>query len=613
MTDADSHRKLAANPPDEVGSDQPSGLLELPQRQKVVLVMDLVESVRLMAANERAVIDHWRGFVQHATTDVLPRHRGRMVKSLGDGIMAEFDSARDGTNAALALQRFFDRANATLPPDQQLYLRAGLNATHVFVDDIDIYGSGVNLAARVAGLAGPGEVMVTAEVRDGLTDGLDAMVEDMGECYLKHVAEPVRAYRVGAAGPRSILTTPIEMGENLRPAIAVVPFQERLMSPSLWALGELIADGVICRLSRNQHLRVVSRLSTTRLKDSELPVQDMGASVGASFVLSGSYTCSGSSLIGHVELTHASTAEVIFLDRFAGDVRDLFELESEICSEIATKASMAISSVQAQQALTQPVPTLSSYTLLLGGINLMHQSSTRSFGRARAALEALAERHSRNGSARAWLGMWHVLSATRGWASSNAAQGRQAIGLCEQAINAEPNNSLALAVHGFACLHLGRDTELALASLREAVAVNPNDALALLFLSVAQAFKGDSESAVAAANAARSLSPIDPWAYYYDCLASSAYISARKYGRAIELCQQSLRQNRLHPPTLRSMIAAQVGAGDLAGARASAKTLLEISPNFTVADFLRQSASANHLFGQTIARSLAEAGIPQSN
>ena len=158
----------------------PSTTPPLPQqRHKVVLVIDLVESVRLMAANEAAVVGHWHRFMQHAQAVVLPQWRGRLVKSLGDGLLAEFSSASDAVRAALDLHRFFDTVNTALPHDQQLHLRAGLNGTHLYVDARDVYGHGVNLAARVASLAGPGETVVTANIRDGIVDGVDGELDDI--------------------------------------------------------------------------------------------------------------------------------------------------------------------------------------------------------------------------------------------------------------------------------------------------------------------------------------------------------------------------------------------------------------------------------------------------
>ena len=267
---------------------------DLPRRQKVVLVMDLVESVRLMAANEAAVVQRWHSFVQHARAHVLPRHHGRHVKSLGDGLLAEFDGAPEAVSAAHELHHFFDDSNAALPPDQRFHLRAGLNAAQIYIDAVDVYGAGVNLAARVASLSGPGETTVTTEVRDDLADGLDGELRDMGECYLKHVPEPVRVWRVGDAGAQPLLTPAAEQPGTLLPGIAVIPFAARSNAPEHFAVGELVADAVITLLGCSQHLRVISRLSCSAFRQRDAGLQEVSQRLGAQFVLSGSYVVFGS-------------------------------------------------------------------------------------------------------------------------------------------------------------------------------------------------------------------------------------------------------------------------------------------------------------------------------
>ena len=282
-----SHPTTAPAPQGDLSAMPP-----LPQqRHKVVLVLDLVESVRLMAANEAAVINQWRGFMHHATTQVLPACHGRLVKSLGDGLLAEFDQPIDAVQAALALHRYFAPLNQTLPSAQQLHLRAGINATHLYVDENDVYGQGVNLAARVADLASPGETLVTASVFDSIVIGVDAEVEDRGESYLKHWPEPVRTWMLypvssdsAAVRPR----VPEGVAADFRPSIAVVPFETRSHAAEQYVIGELIADGVIAQLSRSQNLRVISRMSTTAFRGRQRTADEIGQRLDASFVLGGS-------------------------------------------------------------------------------------------------------------------------------------------------------------------------------------------------------------------------------------------------------------------------------------------------------------------------------------
>jgi class 3 adenylate cyclase len=183
-------KPLAANYP----ADPFPGLLF--QAYKVVLVIDLVGSFRLMANHEAAVVVRWRDFMDDAALRVLPKHQGRLVKSLGDGLLAEFDEPVTAVRSALEMQAFFNPQNHLSPIDQQMCLRAGIHASHLYVGEHDVYGHGVNLAARVANLGEAGEIVVTEPVRTGIVDGVDGDIEDRGEIYLKHWPEPVRTWRV---------------------------------------------------------------------------------------------------------------------------------------------------------------------------------------------------------------------------------------------------------------------------------------------------------------------------------------------------------------------------------------------------------------------------------
>lgn len=590
---------------------EPSELLALPMRQKVVLVMDLVESVRLMAFNERAVVDHCRGFVRHATSDVLPRCRGRLVKGLGDGIMAEFDSARDATSAAIALHRYFDTVNAGLPPDQRLYLRAGLNATHVYVDDADIYGSGVNLAARVAGLAGPGEIMVTAEVRDGLTDGLDAQVEDMGECYLKHVAQPVRAFRVGAAGPAPKLLPQREYASPLQPTIAVIPFETRNVAAESFAVGHLIADGVIAQLGRTSGIKLISSLSTASFAGYPASIADIKSHLNANFVVTGNHVVVGARIVITAMLCASDSTHILWNDRFQGDLADLLEANSSLCQHIADAVHREILESSAQQALTRPMPTLASQALMLGSISLMHRSAPGDFLSSRRALDVLIERHPKAAACRAWLAKWYVLSTTRGMAQDPGRDATDALEQTRRALDAEPANSTALAIEGFVYLHLKKDLSLARTRLEAATHAGPNDALGWLFASVAAAFQGDAQEAVVASSRALALSPLDPLRYYFESLAASSSLAANDWEAAQLLCESSLRRNRMHVHTYRALITAYWFSEQPELARRTAQELMRIAPQATVSRFLQGSASAEYEFGKRMASALRGAGISE--
>ena len=562
---------------------------DLPRRQKVVLVMDLVESVRLMAAHEAAVVQRWHGFVQHARAHVLPRHHGRHVKSLGDGLLAEFDSAPEAVSAAQELHHFFDDSNAALPPDQRFHLRAGLNAAQIYIDSVDVYGAGVNLAARVASLAGPGETIVTTEVRDELTDGLDGELRDMGECYLKHVPEPVRVWRVGDAGAQPVLTPAADQPGTLLPGIAVIPFAARSNAPEHFAVGELVADAVISLLGRSQHLRVISRLSCSAFRQRDAALGEVSQRLGAQFVLSGSYVVFGSAgggkLLITAELCDARSGRLVWTERFNAEVGDLLRAESECAHRIALAASSAILNAETDKARVQPVATLSAYSLQLSAINLMHRSPVADFEKGRELLLALGERQPRASEVRAWLAKWHVLRVIRGISANPADDARHAMDACRLALDLAPENPLALAVRGYALSQVMGDQEGAQRDIDRALQLAPNEAHAWLYQSVWNTHIHRHAAAVTCALQARVLSPLDPHAYFLETVLASAYAANEQYEHAINSATASLRLDHAHPPSLRTLMLSQFESGDKEGARATMTQLLKASPGLTIQSY----------------------------
>ena len=601
-----------SGPMPEPDNDATAELLQLalPISQKVVQVIDLVESVRLMSADESGTVSRWHSFVRHAQDHIVAAHQGRVVKSLGDGLMVEFERPRDAVNAVNELHNDISKGNAGVPPAQQMHLRAGINNTHVYTDNMDIYGAGVNLAARLATLAGPGETVVSASVRDGLTDGLDAKIEDLGECYLKHIEHPVRSYRVSATGaaPQMIRREPTA---RLQPIIAVIPFTARSNEPEHFAIGELIAEGVIGQLSRTVELKVISRLSTTVFRDRDSGLQELHAHLGANYVLAGSYVANGGKLLVMAELSDINTHEIVWSGRINGDTSDLLQPESETVHKIASGIFESLLRNAAQLARANPWRTLSGYSLMLAGITLTHRTTRRDFTRARDIFFHLAERHQRNSAVPTWLAKWHVLEAAQGWSPDIGATTRLALTQSTRALDLDPDSSLALAIDGFVRADLLKDFEGAMDRYDTAIQINPSESVAWLFKGLLHGFRGEKTQAIEAVDHALLLSPLDPARYFFDSLAASAYLSAGSYARATELAKNSLRANSTHVSTYRALVIAQGIGGDTEGARSSAKRLVQLDPSFTVTKFLaRRSGGGFDEMSKSFAEALRLAGIP---
>jgi len=579
-----------------------------PRHTKVLLVMDVVESVRLMEQDEDEFVQRWQRLVERVEAQ-LPQHGGRIVKSLGDGLMIEFGEAAAFSRAALGIQQLNTELNAATDAPGRIHLRMGAHLAQFVSDRHDIYGTDVNLTARISTLAGPDEIVITSELRDQLTDGLDAELEDLGDCYLKHVAEPVRAYRVGRAGPAPVLAA-AESLAPLRSTVAVVPFEARSNESEYFAVGDLIADGVISQLGRTAELRVISRLSSAAFRGRDTSVAELAKTLGATYVLSGSYVASSGKLLIMAELADTRTSAVVWSDRITGDVGDLLQEQSELSHRIASAVHNAVMQSEVQSTLVKPLPTLESCSLLLGGIALTHRASRRDFDRARAALDALVDRHPRAAQARAWLAKWYILRVVRGMSDAPEKDARRAIEQTERALDAEPECTLALAIQGHALCQLSRDVEGAARSIEGAIELNPNESLGWLYKSVWSSMWGSTEASVREAEIATRLSPIDPMKYYYDMILASGLSIHGEYARAIELAKRSLKANRHHQPTLRVLLYSQAQAGQTEEALATLARLLEESPNLTVANYLGMGGGESHT-RREVASVLRRLGVPE--
>jgi class 3 adenylate cyclase/TolB-like protein len=605
----------------------------LVQQETVVLLVDLVESVRLMREHEASTIRRWADFVRLVSTEILPRHRGVLVKSLGDGLMARFETVPDAVNAAADMHRALAEQNAGIPEDQHFQLRAGINAAMAWSDGLDIYGTGVNLAARLATLAGPGETIASAtaheqlaaalatlanpgetigaaSARDELTHGVDASCEDLGNCFLKHFDNPVRAYRIGPASPLPSLTGRRDYGAAMEPTIAVIPFEARDKTPEHFDVGNLIADGVIWRLSKGTNLKVISRLSTAVFRGRLSNVEQVSAHLGATYLLSGGYVVNAGRLLVTAELSEARTDQVIWTDRLSGEIEDLLQPESELAHRIAQAVHVSVFDAEVEHILTQPLPTLESYSLLLGSIKLMHRSSKGEFLLTRKLLEELINRHNRIAAPRAWLGNWFILRVTRGWSEDPTREAAEALSATHAALDRDPSDALALATEGFVYCHLLKDLTTARQRCEEAVDANPSHALGWLYRGTVHAFNGEGGPAVDATRRAMELSPLDPQRYYFESLGATAELSAHQYANAETLARSSLALNRMHPSTWRVLTIALVCQGRMDEARAAMRNLRQLEPALTIEKYLARMPNGQLDTGRQWARCLEEAGLP---
>jgi adenylate cyclase len=599
------------NMPSNTPTD-PWPMPELTRVRRIVVVVDVVESVRVMQEDEAGFIERWRRFVHHVRTELLPKHGGRLVKSLGDGMLLEFEDPRAATACALEQQRHMSSINSGVPTGLMIWLRIGLHVADVVVDDIDVLGSGVNLAARLATLAEPGETVASVELRDALSDGVDASFEDLGEQWLKHLQGSVRAYRVHA--PESGGLRLYQRGSNdataLQPGIAVMPLAVHFNAAEERWLGEAVADRLTAALSRFSALRVVSRLSTSACAGRSLDPAELRQQLGVPYIVSGRCQVIGTRARLQLELCDARDGSVLWADGRTLPTQQALLEADDLVHELVAAVGATVVEHELRRATSQPLPTLESYALLLAAITLMHRQSPQAFDRSHAMLSHLVERHPRLAAPRAWLGKWHVLRVAQGWSGDAPREAQQAHAVVARALEAEPDHPLALAVDGLVCAYVQRDLKAAGERYDQALDASPSESLAWLFKSALHAYNGEGAQAGKAADRALSLSPLDPMRYYYLTFAATAQLAAGDYGRALTLAQQSVRANRTHVPAFRNLAIAQVLSGDEASAQTTIRELLQLEPTSTVSAFRARYPGRDSSQIDRFAHALSTAGLP---
>lgn len=574
-----------------------------------MLVVDLVESVRLMQTWEADTIARWRGFVRAVRTEVLPPRGGQLVKSLGDGLLMEFEAVSAAAAAAAVLHRMMHAQSADLPAAQQLRLRAGLHVADVVIDDeLDVLGAGVNLAARLATLARAGETVLSVQARDELTDTVDARLEDLGPCWLKNLSEPVHAFRATdpALAPEQTAADPGVIAATL----AILPLDVASDAPGDAVIGDVLADGLIAELSRCDGLAVLSRLSTAAAQGRGLAIDTLCRLLGARYVVSGSVLRHHDQLRVSIELLEAGSREVVWADRHAAPLSDLFNEDGELVRRLADGLRRAVSAREAEAVSRRPLPSLDSFTLLYGGIGLLHRVSPGHFHRAREVLGLLADRVPRHAAAHAWLGQWHCLRLARGLSEAGAQEGLQARQRVMQALDADPDSALAWALRGLVASWVDGDLDGADQALERARDQNPNEPLAWLYTAALRSWQGRGDEAAEAARRVRMLSPLDPMQYYVDTMCAAAHLAADQLDTAIEHCRRGLRLNHAHTPLHRVLAIAQVKAGDETSARQTIARMRTLQPELTVSRFMALYPGRHHAHAAEYGRCLAQAGLP---
>jgi adenylate cyclase len=533
-----------------------------------------------------------------------------MVKVTGDGMLIEFPTVGDAVACALAMQSRMAHASAGLNEDLHLRLRIGINPTDVIADELDLYGDGVNLAARLMSLGDPGDIVLSTAARDQITDGLGMQIEDLGERSVKGVERPVRTFRVWPPDTDATPGLARRKRSGERPSIAVLPFRNVSARLEDEYVGDMIAEDLIGQFSRSTDLVVISRLSTTPFRHRHYEPRHVAELLGVRYILSGTMQTSGSRVRLAAELTESAAGNVIWAERYEGTLDGIFDLQDRLSEDIARRVVPYVRQIELERARAKRPENLTAYERTLRAIDHLHRNSPDDLHQARELLEAAIGSDPLYAAPHACLAFHHVRLVGQGWSTDVAHDTAEANRHADAAMARDATNPWVLSVGGLVAGYLNKEPDTAIVQFDRALTINPSEASAWVWSTAAHAWKGNGEEAVRRAPRAIELSPFDPNMYSFTSMAGTAHLVAGQYDRAIDFARRSLRHNRMFASTHRVLTMALALSGRVDEAREAAAELMRLEPTLTVARFAQRYPGRDSPHAATLARALALAGVP---
>jgi adenylate cyclase len=577
------------------------------QRKLVaVLAADVAGYTSLMEAAEETTHSRLMQILSDLVAPNIANLRGRIVKNTGDGFLAVFDSAKDAVDCAVEIQKSVARASAADEPP--ILFRMGINLTEAIIEAHDIFGDGVNLAARLQASAEPGGILLSASAAEQVRiHGHD--VTDLGELKLKNMTRSVRAFGISAAaGARSPVAKLAALPDD-RPSLIVLPFRlEPSNAKDVW-FSEGIIEGIIHILSGIENLFVISRGTSLAYAGMAVDPRSVGRQLGVRYALSGVVQRTKHRLRVFTELDDASTGTLVRSDRRDGALGDVFEMQDRIASDVVSAIAPAVRGRELARAMRKHPDSLTAYDLLLRALDLLYRLRPETFDRARGLLQQAMAHDPGYAPAYSHAATWHMFRIGQGWSTNIGIDAEEARRCADSALDRDPNDAVALAIHGQMSSFTQRDYGTALQYLDRAIAASPSCHMAWTLSSATAGWVGDGTRAVGHATRAMQLSPFDPFGFFTEHMLSQGHYISGDYEQAIAWGQRAASHNPMLTSNLRTLAAALVANGDTEAAQDIGRRILTLDPNFGLKAFAARSAMSTKILDSHVPR-LRAAGLP---
>jgi adenylate cyclase len=589
------------------------------RRLAAVAAIDVVGYSRLMGRNESGTLAWLKAHRTERLEPALARNGGRLVKTTGDGAVLEFASAVDALRATIEFQQAMADANRGRPESEQIVFRVGLHLGDLIVDGDDLYGDGMNIAARLEAEAPAGGIIISRAVREEVESRLKANLHSLGELSLRNIARPISAFRVdwdaadwqtnAAAVPEPL--SPAAQALRDKPSIAVLPFHNIGGDPEQQYFVDGLVEDMTAALSRISLFFVIAHASSFTYKGRDIDVRQVGRELNVRYVLEGSVRKAGNRLRITSQLVDTTTGRHLWADRHDGALEDVFDLQDKITSSVVAAIEPKVQLAEVKRAQAKSTDSLGAYDFYLRALSVVYEITEQSVRQALSLLGRAIAIDPSFSSAHGLVANCYWYCLANGWGSMDEAHAR-GLEAAKLAIETGKDDPVALARGGMGIAYLGGRPQEGLAHIERALALNPNSLLARRYGGWVCWFIGDHEKSIEHFESSMMLSPTDPGAY--DAYAGIAYpyFFTGRYETAIAWADKALTERPNFVPALWIKVAAVAMADRPAAEIQEAVRLLKaVVPGASVATTLQKSGARRPVDRELAAKAMRKAGLPE--
>jgi adenylate cyclase len=582
------------------------------RRLTAILAADVIGYSRLMAADESGTLTQIKAHRRELIEPKTGEHHGRVVKLMGDGTLMEFGSVVDAVKFATDVQKAMAERNSNVPPDRQIAYRIGINIGDIIVDGDDIYGDGVNVAARLEQLADPGGICVSRTVFNHIKNKLDVSFRDMGEQKLKNIPDAVHAYQINLShadiGP-AVADTDEPPLRHDRPSIAVLPFDNMSSDVEQDYFADGITEDIITELSRFMSLFVIARNSTFAFKGQSLDVKEVGRRLGVRYVVEGSVRRAGKRLRITAQLIDALNDAHVWAERYDRDLEDIFAVQDEVTQAIVTTIEPHLASSERERARRKPPENLGAWECYQRGLWHVYQHKAEDSAKGQALFRRAIEMDPGFAAPHAALGFSLYYEVVGGLVSDPGDRLPRALAEARAAVAADEWDAFGHEVLGRILLLHG-EHDASIAAHETSLALNPNYANAHYGLAFALCFIGQPERAISELDEAQRLSPHDPLIWAFMTIKSFALTLLHRYDEALACAKKSQQWPNATVWAYFTEVVPLAHLGRIEEARAALERAFAIKPDLSTGFFgrifhFKDSSEMSHVMA-----GLHEAGLP---